>query len=684
MSDTVALRKRQFGLLNAGLFNYIQFPGRTAVDDQIPPQPLSAEEQRAYNVPNITFTGEAADLYYEPDTFFTEQNGFFFRRRLRDNEGKVVRVDHIRIGELDLEQLAATDVMTNKYVFRSELQENMRVLLETAGGEIQNLTKKVAEDAANGLTALKELGTISDAKYSTAIDTLKDKLENRYWNSATTEFQITSRTVPLGDRLGRVELLTNGGTDNGGVNLATITGFVKKIDLDKQLEDNHYTKSESNTRFLTFSEFRAELENYDITAGTRLANDIRLYVKLSEFEEKVNNVINTRRFVTESVYDTDIKVITDSRQVLTRDLSAVRQRQERFELEIEDNTKRIDSTIDLLVEDFQKQTTTENAFFTEILNNLEGSFESALSRLTETQGEILELTETVSSQLGLGADPDTRIFALKANLDPIVTRLDQQVERVNDQGFDLIGLRTDVNQIVTDRTTFQDDILMNYIRRDNQADLQAIADLVSVEVSGYTDAQLDNTFQKIQTAVYPAGLNECRAVTLQYACSLTRSENTSFLTEDILFNGGFRVGGDVYFPNQGAQMKDLAQADVIAVMSGQVSTNSSRLMCIFNRNQIYVMTPSMFEDDNQTMRSDPTIDVINTTTSADGTTDSVRFFNVTNIPFAGSGDNRRKIFRITPKRLSTGSFVVDDTRYSFDVRVYRNRQAGGFNVLNTN
>jgi len=208
------MKKRKFGLLNAGLFNEIVFPGRTYLTEDgegnlrsINP---SLDENGfgvsyrgdAFNTGNITFSGEWGQLYADPDQLEIKDKRILMKRRRRDEStGEILETYNFQIGLVDLSSTARSPDFANVFVTKDELgnvvqvQINARIdAIATQISEAQDLTSQQAQNLDNIRIEFRDAGTRlkeeSNSALASGLNDIEYKLANDHYTKPEVNGQI--------------------------------------------------------------------------------------------------------------------------------------------------------------------------------------------------------------------------------------------------------------------------------------------------------------------------------------------------------------------------------------------------------------------------------------------------------------------------------------------------------------
>lgn len=537
--------KKEFGLLNAGLFNKIRFPGRFQVDES-GNKIINSE----YNAGRIDFTGDLAELYVEPDTFFLEPgNELYMRKRKRDEDGNVIETKRLKVGQLDI---TAVGELASQFL---SAQEQRNVIDNVISDEFERLKNALRSTDAS-TSALNALATALQTNQENLVvdrDRLSQALVDEI-NSFYNENQVRNVVETYAYSRGEVDREITDAFSNlnetQGANVQQLADSIRRT---------FATVNESTDR--SFAGLRSTLTNLyvplsifentvnGLVSRTDLLGILPDYLGKDEYEDDVNNRLATRTFVNDTFSTKTelsdrlgqaVQQLTDSQDFVLEDFNQSLQsaltlqefptylaryipgyedvvRNERLEAvrqfilaDIQGVSRRIDQTantmnamrseieeVDATVreyyDEFGKKIQDTVNFNTEQSEGIEALLTELFSDLRNDVTDNNTFRTGATPLLGLGTDPDARTFAYRSEVEPIDNRVgtinDVEIPNLSQRITNLFQSVQDFGNQIDTRQLFAD---TNYVNKNNQDDINLLAAAVQQEVVGYTKSQTDS------------------------------------------------------------------------------------------------------------------------------------------------------------------------------------------------
>lgn len=539
--------RKEFGLLYGGLFNKIRFPGRYEVDES-----GNKVVDSPYNMPQIDFTGDVADLYFEPDTFYIDNNNdLMIRKRKRDDEGQVTETQRLKVGKLDLE---ATEAMRQEFVTLGEAQNQVNSIV---GGELDRLREllskytKNSEDLTGFVDLLQQQINDRIVDFSELSPELQG-LINEKVNKEQVESQVLAMTYRRGTIDEKLADLANQleGTGSGlRTDASNEAAFVRQAletvaassggaisDLRRILEDQYLKLS-------SFNDIRPSL--VDVTGlDNRLAN----YLETSRYDSDVNGFLATRPYVSEFAYskpdiDTRLNQImsdltgTTDQQITERYIDSIKSyvsysnfanalgveipnyqslaynedvngAEDRLRARIQEvrtiadsgtsQTAAVRAALDALEDRVQTFRDSISDMITERINSLDGDT-TALQNLFQStinaNGSAIDSLSTritnAAEALGFGSEPAARTFAFISELEPVENR----VNTLRDSTIPTLQTEVDNNTslITTNQqtfSTFRDRVIADFLDLTDTTKVNNFKNDLSVGLAGFTKDEM--------------------------------------------------------------------------------------------------------------------------------------------------------------------------------------------------
>jgi len=557
--DDPRIVTKEFGLLNAGLFNKIRFPGRFEIDESD-----NRVVDSEYNMPRIDFTGDIAELYVEPDTFYLDgDNNLYMRKRKRDDEGRVVETKRLKVGELDIkatEELKRGLDSTRQIQARITEQVNLQfdtlaIALSGLEGdnsklrafteELRSISEtsiitedRLAEEIRNTLGDVPYLA--NDIKYiyenvysKREIDTkLSEEIQQRRTDgvnnadhfealgrlfeqfSGTSSVQIEEMRKALSERYVTSETFME-----KIIPLMTVEEFNRKTsdllskreyNVDRNnnlvtrslLADEFYTKSDVDAQL---GKLITELTSTNTNEALKVVESLGTTVNVDNFsDELAKHIPNYKKLVREDRLDL-------VRSFLLTDLNAVRGSMRDTDGRVDAFEERM-NLLQSIFEDYRSNVTEQLSAGVELSPTQAEELKTALEKNDNLAGRIASNEVTLleaSKALGLGNYGEDRMFAKTSELDPIqaaVTDFENiviplQTSRIDEIRETMIGVMEDVTstQVFAER---------NFVNKNDDDDIALLASKVQQDVQGYTRPQvrafLDNWYNaNLIPGVYP-------------------------------------------------------------------------------------------------------------------------------------------------------------------------------------
>jgi len=317
-SEDPRVVRKEFGLLYAGLFNKIRFPGRFQVDET-----GNRVVDSPYNTDRIDFTGDVADLYFEPDTFYVnEENDLMIRKRKRDDEGQVTDVQRLKVGKLDLE---ATEAMRQEFATLGEVQNRVNNIV---GGELDSLKDLLNKYTQNSddLGGFVDLLNQQIQDRTVALDDLKQNVRdiiNSKINREQAREEIVSLAYPREQVDQKIAELQEGEVRRTGDLLQNTRALEETLyQIEKasgdDLSDVRRILSDEYVRLSVF-----ENAMQDVVRGSGLDERLTEYVRADQYQQDLSNSLVTRTYLNDYAY---AKEALDQRfNQITTDLSGTNQ-----------------------------------------------------------------------------------------------------------------------------------------------------------------------------------------------------------------------------------------------------------------------------------------------------------------------------------------------------------------------
>jgi hypothetical protein len=552
---------KEFGLLNAGLFNKIRFPGRYEVDES--GNRVTGSE---YNMPAIDFTGDVADLYVEPDTFYVDgDNEIFMRKRKRNEDGEVTDVKRLKVGELKLtefEQIREAFVRLGEEngLFSRQVDENFE--------ELQTQLEYLVDDNVNiseFVEAINETLNTEPVRREKLSPDLQEKIDLIKTERQLQEFLLsltyTKSTIDdliedaqgsgrdfiqgrLDESASQTERAIVAVAESSGRSLTELREALVQASESSSTSFAELTSILAN-RYVDVDTFNNRLNNYITDSG--LQNELDNYVTKDVYNQDLqqfvtNETLNTEYMTLQEIESRErsiVQQITDKEVTLNENFNQRVQSlisQDRFPQVLAQHipnfqslvrTDRMDAVNELLRTDITSLKNRMNAAqadrqqmrnLVEILNE---NFENYRQQIAGDIGGVLEnnnvgteifrktineLVQTLQSRatdlesfeeevkplLGLDEEnPDSRMFAKVSELNDAQDKIGTlQTARTNldTRITNLINNR--ISPLETEQTERGNLIDNELVNRNNPSDIQAIADKVEANVSGYSQDQM--------------------------------------------------------------------------------------------------------------------------------------------------------------------------------------------------
>lgn len=332
------MKKRKFGLLNAGMFNKIIFPGRTYLDQNMNPvdmtmyTPGSIGSADNYNTTDIHFTGELSDLYADSDTFFVDDQGrLVMRKRIRNEDGVILRTNEFVVGTINLDVMATTETFKKIYVSNQQLDERVSGAMQNVLLELENkittvntLTAEEKEELKNSVNTISESvrqsgeGTLASVRQQ--LLELETQLDTKY--SKTDEVRrIADQAAAQVQELRRYGDLRYQDSESLGTFMNELSRYVKKAELADELEQlledigkGYITRTDAEVmiRNGVGNGFGATEEQVLRGLETLETQISQVYVKDTGFNDRVTDLVmsvGTAEFATRNtIRDLEIKI----------------------------------------------------------------------------------------------------------------------------------------------------------------------------------------------------------------------------------------------------------------------------------------------------------------------------------------------------------------------------------------
>lgn len=540
-TDQARLVRKEFGLLYGGVFNKIRFPGRFQVDES-----GNRVVDSPYNMNEIDFTGDVSELYFEPDTFYIDNdNELRIRKRKRDDEGKVTDVKTLKVGKLDLE---ATEAMRQEFITQGQSQNQVNSIV---GGELDNLKELLGKYSQNsedlqGFVSLLEqqigsrvvnleelsqnLRNIINEKVTieqvgreileraytkNEIDRKLDDLDARDTGRTQTVLRDTKALEEAlyqvekasGDSLADIQRILSEQYVPRSVFDNAENKNVKTEDLNSRLQDyvsttrflddltNYvtfdnmstyaYAKEEIDTRF---NGIVTDLSGTSQDLTDRYINSIKTYVSYSNFANVLGSKIPQYE---QLVYQSDL---ADAERVL-------RDRVQQAKITADTNNSEITvlrGVIDTLEDSVLQWKQDVTTMINDRINSLDGDttalqnlFQSIVNENSSSIDSLRTRMANVTESLGFGDDATARLFAYSSEL----ATLQQSFNSIKDTKIPAIesDITDNVNTITSNYNefaNFKTRVVDNFLDTTDQTAVNNLIDQIEVTLAGFTKDEM--------------------------------------------------------------------------------------------------------------------------------------------------------------------------------------------------
>jgi hypothetical protein len=547
---------KEFGLLNAGLFNKIRFPGRYEVDES--GNRISNSE---YNMPRIDFTGDLSDLYVEPDTFYLEPtNQLMMRKRTRDEEGHVTDVKRLKVGQLDL---TATEQLKSMFLTESEqrnviqkgTQEQINALLQgleaaqRSGGNLFQVVSELEEIQKNGEINEERLTDELRGRIASFVTRQEMKREIDVYAYRKGEVDQMLSEIENAVEEGRLDAEQNNSTAREGLEIlakeigkANDNSNFKYGQLTQALGDNYVPLEEFRTslnEYVKTADLEDRLEDYvtDIDLGQQLQSlASRTFVNdnfatIEKLDKSIRDTVQTltsqnvtlnedfnnriQSHVTTETFPKNLERYIPRWESLIRadNLEAQRQLLTTHIQQVSSRVTQSDDAVSVLRDSLQS---VENAFeqyrdqlvdkmeFTGTTSGLKDALEQLANNMQGTVTENESFRKTAKPLLGLGDNAADRTFA---KIDE-VSAVEDEVGTINQT--ELPALNTRVDNLRSFAETTRDDMNNkqlfadnNYVNKNDPNDISQLAGEIQLDISGYSQSQMQ---QILDNFIFSNGL----------------------------------------------------------------------------------------------------------------------------------------------------------------------------------
>lgn len=547
------MKKRKFGLLNAGLFNKIVFPGRVYIDSN--GKPVNPELDGngygdtyagdAFNTANISFSGELAELYADPDTFHVQGDKLLMKKRVRDDDGRIMNTYSFQVGDLDLSGIAEIDAFVQKFVtiqgFSDEVARQTQQTVMEATKAFFDAVDNLSTEQKEALTAVRDNITVASEStreenlrvLAQSLEELKTEIDEQYATKSDTREMVRNLIIQTEEAIRIRDAVRAGETQLAGVLTTLRDDYWKKSTLEAYLT-GQYIDTVLSVRFYdkTYIEdnFRrlAEGSQATRTEVERAVNNLsgvmdNTYVKRGALD----GIIDTRLdSVGKSTFAplteiqnlrTSLNVgLSDANQSLKSAMRAVRNTINLDARELETLKSRFRELPSL---DQLRQAVNASSAVSGDLASLRDTVDDFVSQSGSVQIQLNPIDDRVkqvefiakniitnclqysdTSWDSIGTDEISDVFKALATIDKVEevkTSLNSAIDSV-DTSVSLLQSSTTQNngEIVKVKgrlDTIESDS-STYVRSGNSDDIAAIA--AKVSNAGYTEDQIDDKFTR--------------------------------------------------------------------------------------------------------------------------------------------------------------------------------------------
>jgi len=483
MADKVIAKR--FGLLNAGLFNVVRFPGREVrVNGEI-------DEDRTR--PHIDFDGDASQLYYESDMFENQGSDIYVKRRRRNRDGDVQgATERVKVGEFDLPSLVNFDGNEQRSLNRmildaigqygDNIKEQLQAINAIKSGNIDLIAELEDTFGNKGSKVNSELERLDEVKFDQgrthqAIDTYgmnRDEIiiklaeaSDDTFNSAEGGFTEALRNY--------VTTATLDGRLENYQTTAAMTNYMDKEEMEKFLREIETIGKNSDV-----------LQISAVRRGPDFENNFRQIIPDPEdlVRSDITTALRQNVNVQEEAYKRLAKQMRDDFNNLSNADDRVLDRVKQVAKSIGDGLE--GNITDILESDNWNATNiirdTLQAKFQEIQNTL-----SELDTTTGDFADIILGTDTAEPRF---ANRETTLstFATQANrIEDAEGRISTNENQI--APFILSGGTYNVREAIDDLNQLQTDLNQKYVDRTNQTHLDELTAALEVNYAGYTRDQ---------------------------------------------------------------------------------------------------------------------------------------------------------------------------------------------------